>query len=82
MADNIENLILEHLKRFQTGQDRIERKLDEHTQRLGRIEIALARLAGSQSQHDEVYAEQSVRIDRLAERLDRIERRLELGSGA
>jgi hypothetical protein len=78
MAENIENLVLEHLKRFQAGQERIERKLDEHTQRLGRIEIALARLASTQGQHEEVYAEQSVRIDRLAERLDRLERRLEL----
>lgn len=43
-TDNVENLVLEHLKRFQAGQDRIERKLDEHTQRLGRIEITLARL--------------------------------------
>ncbi len=78
MTDNIENLLLEHLKRFQAGQDRIERKLDEHTQRLGRIEITLARLTSAQGQHEEVYAEQSVRIDRLAERIDRIERRLEL----
>jgi chromosome segregation ATPase len=78
MTDNIENLVLEHLKRFQASQDRIERKLDEHTQRLGRIEITLARLASAQGQHEEVFAEQSVRIDRLSERLDRIERRLEL----
>ena len=29
MAEEIENIILEHLKRFQVGQDRIERKLEE-----------------------------------------------------
>ena len=40
--ENVENLILENLKRFQAGQDRIERKIDEHTQRLGRIEVAIA----------------------------------------
>ena len=44
MTHNTENLVLEHLKHFQTGQRRIEHKLDEHTQRLGRIEIALAGL--------------------------------------
>ena len=44
MTYNTENLVLEHLKHFQTGQRRIEHKLDEHTQRLGRIEIALAGL--------------------------------------
>ena len=42
MTHNTENLVLEHLKHFQAGQRRIEHKLDEHTQRLGRIEIALA----------------------------------------
>lgn len=78
MTDNIENLLLEHLKRFQTSQDRIERKLDEHTTRLGRIEVTLARLNGALGQNDEGYAEHSVRMDRLSERLERIERRLEL----
>jgi hypothetical protein len=29
MTDSTENLILEHLKRFQAGQDRIETKIDE-----------------------------------------------------
>jgi hypothetical protein len=28
MTDQIENIILEHLKRFQSGQDRIERRLE------------------------------------------------------
>ncbi|GHU18314.1 hypothetical protein FACS189475_03590 [Betaproteobacteria bacterium] len=42
MSENIDNLILEHLKRFQATQDRIEHKID--TQRLGRIEIALSSL--------------------------------------
>jgi len=80
MSDNIENLLLEHLKRFQAGQDRIERKLDEHTSRLGRIEVSMARLASTQGHHEEGSAEQSVRMDRMAERLDRIERRLELAN--
>ena len=78
MTETIENLILEHLKRFQAGQERIERKLDEHTARLGRIEIALGSHRREIGQHEETWAEQSVRIDRLAERLERIERRLEI----
>ena len=78
MSENIENIILEHLKRFQTGQDRIERKLDEHTQRLGRIEVAIAGVRRDSIHNDESWAEQSVRIDGLSERLERIERRLEI----
>jgi hypothetical protein len=78
MSENIENLLLEHFKRFQAGQDRIERKLDGHTQRLGHIEIALAAIRRDQSYTDGVWAEQSVRIDKISERIERIERRLEL----
>jgi len=71
MADNVDNLMLEHLKRFQASLDRVERKLGDHTQRMGRIETIMA-------DHTLSWAEQSVRLDRLAERLERIERRLEL----
>jgi len=44
MADEIENLILEHLKRFQAGQDRIERKLDHLTRRVGNLESGQANI--------------------------------------
>ena len=33
MTAVVENLLLEHLKRFQAGQDRIERKLEELVKR-------------------------------------------------
>jgi hypothetical protein len=32
--ENVENIVIDHLKRFQAGQDRIERKLEEATRRL------------------------------------------------
>jgi hypothetical protein len=38
MTANTENLILEHLKRFQGGQDRIERELQEIKSRLSSLE--------------------------------------------
>jgi hypothetical protein len=44
MTDNTENLILEHLKRFQAGQDRIESKLDESTRRIANLEAGQASL--------------------------------------
>jgi hypothetical protein len=79
MTDETESLILEHLKRFQGGQDRIERDLREIKGRLVQLEIGgaairadLAHLAGDQ-------ARQHVTMDSLADRVDRIERRLELG---
>ena len=78
MTTEIDNIILEHLKRFQASQDRTERKLDEHTQRLGRIEVVVAGLRRDMAHTDEGWADQSVRIDHLSDRIERIERRLDL----
>ena len=42
MTENIENLLLEHLKRFQPGQERIERKLDEVIGRVGQLQLGVS----------------------------------------
>lgn len=78
MAEEIENIILEHLKRFQVGQDRIERKLEEVVTRLGALEVSVASVRRDIAHNEENTAVMSVRMDRLNERIDRIERRLEL----
>ena len=78
MSDNIDNLVLEHLKRFQSGQDRIERDLKEIKTRLGAVES----VQGSILQHighlSSSIAAQQISFDRMNERIDRIEHRLEL----
>ena len=78
MTGVVENLFLEHLKRFQTGQDRIERKLEELVQRAGQLELGLAGLRRDAAHANENGAGISIRLDRVSERLDRIERRLAL----
>lgn len=78
MTDNTENLILEHLKRFQAGQDRIERELKEIKSRLSQLEIGVAGVRGDLAHITGDQARQQVTIDGLADRIDRIERRLEL----
>ncbi|MBN6739483.1 hypothetical protein JKG47_02830 [Acidithiobacillus sp. MC6.1] len=79
MSDNnTENLMLEHLKRFQAGQDRIEKKLDEVVSRLGNLEMSVAGIRRDLAHLEENDAIMSVRMDRLNERVERIERRLEL----
>jgi hypothetical protein len=78
MAGNTENLMLEHLKRFQAGQDRIEKKLDEVVSRLGNLEMSVAGIRRDLAHLEENDAIMSVRMDRLNERVERIERRLEL----
>jgi hypothetical protein len=44
MADNVENLMLEHLKRFQATLDRLERKQDELIGRVANLEGSMASL--------------------------------------
>ena len=44
MNESVEDLLLEHLKRFQAGQDRIERTLDELVNRIGHLALSVASL--------------------------------------
>lgn len=78
MNDSIENLILEHMKRFQADLGAARERDSEMLTRLGRLEVAIAGLRRDIAHFDEGAVEQSLRVDRLAERVDRIERRLEL----
>ena len=78
MTDNTENLILEHLKRFQAGQERIVIELKEIKSRLSQLEIGVAGIRGDIAHVSGDQARQQVSIDGLVERIERIERRLEL----
>jgi uncharacterized coiled-coil protein SlyX len=78
MANEIENLMIEHLKRFQTGQDRIERELKEIKSRITTLESTTATVMQYLAHMSGSIAEQHVRYDNLDERIQRIERRLEL----
>lgn len=75
--DNVDNIVLEHLKRFQTGQDRIERELKEIKGRLSQIEIGVAGLRGDSAHVSGDQARQQMAFDALVERIDVLERRLE-----
>ena len=80
MTDNVENLILEHLKRFQASFDRIERRQDEAVTRLSNLEGAVAAVMQHLTNLTAADAAQQVAIDNVSRRLDRIERRLELAN--
>jgi len=58
MADKADNLMRAHLKRLQTGQERIEQRLIELTRRIARMKLSRARFNAI---HEESYAEQSVK---------------------
>jgi uncharacterized coiled-coil protein SlyX len=80
MSDNIENIVLEHLKRFQVGQDRIELKLDEVTRRLSNLEAGQASILQHIGHLSSVDAQLQLASDATNRRLERIEKRLELTS--
>ncbi len=78
MTETVENLLLEHLKRFQAGQDRMERKLEEITRRLSNLEAGQASVIQHLGHLASADAQQQLSADGFDQRLERIERRLEL----
>ena len=78
MADNVESLLLEHLKRFQATLERVERRLGELTIRQNETHTAVLSLRRDQVNDAEVSAHLQVQLDNVKDRLERIERRLEL----
>ena len=78
MAEEIENLMLEHLKRFQSILDRVERKLDDITRRVGNLESGQANIIQHLGTLAAADAQQQLTSDGFNQLLERIERRLEL----
>lgn len=76
--EKVDNILLEHLKRFQAGQDRIERKIEEVNRRLANLEAGQASIIQHIGHLASVEAQQQVQADVFGQRLERIERRLEL----
>jgi chromosome segregation ATPase len=75
---NVENLILEHLKRLQAEQSAARERDQEILSRLSHIESGLARITRDESQNYSEIVENRHLVDKLKERIERIERRLEL----
>ena len=81
MANNVDNLVLEHLKRFQASLERIDRRLEELTVRQTETHTAVLGLRRDQVNDAEVSAHLQAQLDRVRSRLDRIESRLDLSDG-
>ncbi len=80
MNDNVGNLVLEHMKRFQASLDRMEGKLSDLTNRMSNVESGMASVIQHLGHLAAADAAQQISIDRINDRLDRIERRLDLAS--
>ncbi len=75
MTDEATSLVLEHLRHMRAQLGRVEEKVDTLISRVGLVERHVANFHVSE-------VEQNVEADRIAKRLDRIERRLELNDEA
>jgi septal ring factor EnvC (AmiA/AmiB activator) len=81
MTDNIENIILEHLRAIRADIGGIKEDVREIKQRITSLEAAVAGLRRDNANLYGDVIDQQVRYDRLVERVERIERRLDLAEG-
>ncbi|MBY0520295.1 MAG: hypothetical protein K2P79_07705 [Sphingomonas sp.] len=78
MTENVENLLLEHMKRFQATLDIVQRDVRELKIRQSETHTAVLAPRRDQVTDAEVTAHMQAQMDRFGDRLDRIERRLDL----
>jgi hypothetical protein len=78
MADKVDNL-LEHLKKIQAEQSAAPDRDREMMTRLGQIETMIARIGRDNAHAYEEQIEDRHALDALRDRVERIERRLEIG---
>lgn len=76
--EKVENLILEHLKKIQAEQSASRDRDGQIMARLAMLESGIARVARDESSNYSEIVEDRHAVDKLKERIDRIERRLEL----
>lgn len=78
MADNTENLILEHLRHMRTKIDQVSEDVREMKHRLATIEASQGTVLQHLGHVSTAIAQQQVSFDRLTERVERLEKRLEI----
>lgn len=78
MADEIDNLVLEHLKKIQGELGAIRERDREMLSRLSGIETSIARIGRDNAHAFAEQIEDRHVVDGLKARVERIERRLEI----
>ena len=78
MSENVENLVLEHLRHIRGRVDQIADDVGDLKQRMSGLESAMNLVRREVTLGDETDARQQVTLDKLNVRIERIERRLEL----
>ena len=78
MAEQIDDLVLEHLKRIQTEQGASRERDRELMSRIGQIESMIARIGRDNADAFADQIEDRHSVDALKNRIERIEPRLEI----
>jgi outer membrane murein-binding lipoprotein Lpp len=78
MSDNVENLVLEHLRHIRSRVDQIADDMSDLKHRMSSLESAMVSVKHEVAYGDETDARQQVTIDKIIDRIQRIERRLEI----
>ena len=81
MADNVDNLVLEHLRAIRGDLGNVNEKLDEVMLRLQTLEGGIASIKSDIAHHYADIALVHSRHDTMMKRIERLEKRLELTSG-
>ena len=82
MTDNVENLLLEHLKALRNEMREFRNEFHTESenlkQRMSALETAMINVKREVTAGDETGARHQVQLDQLVERIRRIEKRLDL----
>jgi outer membrane murein-binding lipoprotein Lpp len=78
MTADVENLVLEHLRHIRARVDQIADDVTDLKLRMSGLENAMVLVRREIAHGDETDARQQISLDRLAARVERLERRLEL----
>ena len=80
MSENVDNIILEHLRHIRGRVDQVADDMSDLKHRMSSLEHAMVAVKREVASGDETDARQQVSIDKLVERIERIERRLEIAN--
>ena len=80
MTENVDNVMLEHPKKIQVEQSASRERDREIINRPGQIETAVARIGRDNAHAFAEEVEDRHAMDALKERIERIERRLEINN--
>ncbi len=78
MAENIDNLILEHLRAIRADLQTVKQDTEWIRSRMTAVETSIARVTRDQAHEFEERISLMHQVDRMIERIEKIERRLEI----